>query len=114
MRIQSVILSLSLFLFSFSALAGAGHDHGGSQVPVTQAEAEKVATRSIQGLVEAGKIDSSWNSVQIAESLKKTFGGNMEWVISFKNKNISELEKQNLYVFLTLSGEYLGANYTGD
>jgi len=29
------------------------------------------------------------------------------------NKKITDTEKQKLYVFLTIGGEYIAANYTG-
>ncbi|MCK4707806.1 MAG: hypothetical protein KAU21_04255 [Gammaproteobacteria bacterium] len=114
MRIQTVILSITLFLFPLSTLAGSGHDHGHSHAPVTQLQADKVASDIVLQLAEESKIDASWKTVQINKSLKKKFGNNLEWVISFKNENISDPAKQTLYIFLTLSGEYLAANYTGD
>lgn len=114
MRIQTVILSLTLFLFPLSILAGSGHDHDHSHAPVTQVQADKVASDIVLQLAEKSKIDASWKTVQINKSLKKKFGNNLEWVISFNNEKISDPTKQTLYIFLTLSGEYLAANYTGD
>lgn len=38
----------------------------------------------------------------------------MEWVVIFNNQKISESDKQKLYVFLTLNGEYIAANHTGN
>ena len=46
MRIQAIIFSLTLSLFSLVAMAGAGHDHGHSHDPVTQSQAEEIATKS--------------------------------------------------------------------
>jgi hypothetical protein len=114
MNIQSIILSLTLFLFPLSAIAGSGHDHGHSHAPATQSQAEKVASDIVLQLAEKSKIDASWKSVNIEKSLKKKFGNSLEWVVSFKNDKITDPAKQTLYIFLTLSGEYLAANYTGD
>jgi len=114
MRIQAIIISLTLSLFSLVAMAGAGHDHGHSHDPVTQIQAEEVATNSVSTLVDKGKIDKSWKSIKATKSEKKSFGGNMEWVVVFNNKNVSEPAKQTLYIFLTLGGEYLAANHTGN
>ncbi|MCI0507154.1 MAG: DUF6488 family protein [Gammaproteobacteria bacterium] len=115
MRIQAIIFSFILSLSPAAVLAGANHDHGHSHShePVNQSQAEQVAIKSVAQLVEKGKIDGSWKSVNIAKSEKKEFGGNMEWMISFTNDKISDPEKQTLYVFLSLNGEYIAANYTG-
>jgi hypothetical protein len=113
MRIQTIIFSLALSLFSAVAFAGAGHDHGHSHDPVTQSKAEAIAAKSVSRLVEKGKIDTSWKAVTVAKSEKKKFGGETEWVVSFKNDKVSDPSKQTLYIFLTLGGEYLAANYTG-
>lgn len=106
-------LSLLLLLAS-PVFAGSGHDHGHTHDPVTKSQAENVAIQSVAKLVEKGKIDKSWKSVDVSTSEKKDFSGHMEWVVVFKNAKISDPEKQTLYVFLSLGGEYLAANYTGN
>lgn len=114
MRIQSIILSFAIFLFPLTTLAGAGHDHGQASTPVTQSQAEQVASDGILSLVAQNKIDGSWESVLVEKALKKKFGDSLEWVISFKNENISDPAEQTIYVFLTLGGEFIAANYTGE
>ncbi len=114
MRIQTILFSLVLSLFSVVAMAGAGHDHGNAHDPVSQNRAEEIAVKSVSRLVESGKLDKSWKATGVMRAEKKDFGGNMEWVITFENEKIEDPEKQTLYVFLTLGGEYLAANYTGN
>ena len=113
MRIQTLIFGFSLSFFSLVAIAGAGHDHSHSHEPVSQMQAESIAIKNVSQLADKGKIDKSWKSIKVIKTEKKDFGGNMEWVVSFKNEKISEPSKQTLFVFVTLSGEYLAANYTG-
>ena len=113
MRIQAIIFSILFSILPVAVWAGAGHDHGHSHHPVSQNKAEEIATKRMIQLVEKGKIDSSWKSVKVASSEKKKFGKKMEWVVTFNNKKISDASKQTLYIFLTLSGDYLAANFTG-
>jgi hypothetical protein len=113
MRIQTIIFSLVLSFFSLTAMAGTGHDHGHSHDPVTQSRAEEIATKNVARLADNDKIDSSWKSSKATKSEKKDFSGHMEWVVVFKNENISDPAKQTLYIFLGLGGEYIAANYTG-
>lgn len=110
----NTILSLFLLL-AIPAFAGSGHDHGHghSHEPITKAEAEEIATKSVTKLVKRKTIDSSWASVSVHKSERKEFGGKMEWVVLFMNEKISDHEKQTLYVFLSSEGQYLAANYTG-
>lgn len=121
MRIQSLLFTLILALSPAAVLAGANHDHGHSHDdghshshdPVSQSQAEEVAMKSIARLIGKGKISSSWKSVKAAKAEKKKFGKKTEWVISFSNDKISDPQKQTLYVFVSLTGEYIAANYTG-
>lgn len=111
----STLASLFVLLAS-PVYAGAGHDHGHghSHEPVTQVEAEEIAANSVAKLVQRKKIDGSWSTVAVHSSEQKEFGGQMEWVVIFKNEKVTDPEKQTLYVFLTLEGRYLAANYTGN
>lgn len=59
------------------------------------------------------KLIISWKDTAVAKTEKKKFGKQLEWVVSFNNKSIKEADKQTLYIFLSLGGEYLAANYTG-
>ena len=90
MRIQTIILTLVFSLFTAVAIAGSGHSHD----PVSQIQAEGAAIKSVARLADKGSIDKSWKSASVAKTEKKKFGKNMEWVVSFNNKNISDPKKQ--------------------
>lgn len=115
MNFQAIILTFAISLFSNLAFSGAGHDHGHghSHDPITQDQAEQSANRIVSTLVKKGVIDASWDGAKVDKSEKKTFEGQSEWVVSYKNEVVSDPEKQTLYIFLTLTGEYVAANYTG-
>lgn len=113
MNIQAIVFSVAITLLSGASLAGAGHDHGHSHEPVNQQQAEQAATRVVSTLAERGVIDKSWTTSQVDRSERKTFGGQPEWVVSYKNDAVSDPEKRTLYIFLTPAGEYIAANYTG-
>ncbi len=116
MKTLATTLVLSSLLFGAPVIAGSGHDHGHShaQAPVNKEIAENNAEKAMASLVLKGKIDKSWESITASSSEKKSFNGRSEWVVIFVNKNITDSDKQKLYVFLTLNGEYIAANYTGN
>lgn len=98
-----------------AVFAGGGHDHGHghSHGPVTQEKAIATATRVVSNMVNQGVIEESWKSVQATSAEQKEFGGQSEWVVIFNNEKVTVAAKQKLYVFLTIDGRYLAANYTG-
>jgi hypothetical protein len=115
MNIKTILLTIAIALFSGSVLSGSGHDHGHghSHEPVTQQQAEQIASRMVSSLTKNGVIDKTWGGTKVEKSEQKTFDGRPEWVVSYKNEKVSDLQKRTLYIFLTLTGEYLAANYTG-
>jgi hypothetical protein len=114
MNIRTVILSLTLILFPMFAFAGTGHDHGAPREPVNQQQAEQTASQIVKTFVGKGIIEKSWSSTTVEKAEQKQFGDSMEWVVSYKNEAATDPEKRTLYIFMTLSGEYLAANYTGN
>lgn len=117
---------LIMILFFLSAVSttgsyahgpeGAGH---GPKAEITESQASAKATQLVAAIVKEGKLDASWSRVQPSEVRKKNFKDKnlkdrIEWVITFKNPGEKDMAKQNLYVFFSLYGNYLGNNHTGN
>ncbi len=113
MKTLATTLVLSSLLFISPVIAGTGHDHGHSQAPVNQATAEKNADNVIASLIERNKIDKSWLMIKASSVEKKIINNRPEWAVTYSNEKIADSDKQKLYVFLTIGGEYLAVNYTG-
>ena len=119
MRYRVLFISLLFALCSPVVFAGANHDHGHddghshSHDPVSQSQAEEAAVKRVEKLVSKRKIADSWKGIKVAGSEKKKFGDKEEWVVSFKNDKVSDPNKQTLYIFLSLTGDYIAANFTG-
>ena len=89
---------------------GHSHSHGAmSSEAVTQQGVQK-----IQDLVKKGKIDKSWAEVKVTSVEQKTFSKDPEWVVTFKNEQVSDKSKQTIFVFYTLDGHYLATNFSGE
>ena len=114
MRYFLMVLFCGALFWAPSVVAGPGHDHSHSHGPVSSEEASKKALKKLKQLVSAGKIDSSWGSVSPTSVEQKTYSKGPEWVVTFKNNQVSDASKQTLYLFYTLDGRYLAANYTGN
>ena len=113
---QIIICLLTLFTFSgtaaFAGSGGGGHSHAPAK-PVSEAQALEKATSLVKGFVLKEKIDASWAEVVPTVGIKKQMKSGEEWVITFDNPKVEDKAKQALYVFLSLSGDYLAANYSG-
>lgn len=90
-----------------------GHSHAQATTIITEAQAKEAAINVVKKLVERKKLKSGWLQIEIKTIGKKKFKSKDEWVITLENSK-AEKSKQILYVFLSLSGEYLGANFTGN
>lgn len=117
MRLTILLFGFILSLSAFPAMAGSDHDHGHghshSSMPVSQEQAQKNATEIVAAYVDKDKLEKSWASIEASSIEKITVQGNPEWKVIFMNKDISDTDKKKLYVFLTLDGEYIAANFTG-
>lgn len=91
---------------------GPDGSHAHKAVNITKKEAE-AAAKDIAGLlVKKGKLKKGWLQAGVKTADKKKFKNETEWVVTLENAK-AEKSKQTLYVFLSLTGEYLGANFSG-
>lgn len=118
MKNLSTALFLSLFMTT-PVMASGGHSHGPdgghsqSHGPVSSEEAINRASNKVNQLASAGVIDASWSGVTASSVEQKTFASASEWVIAFKNDKVKDSAKQSLYLFFSLDGHYIAANYSG-
>jgi len=115
MKKISMYMLILLVLSSSLVFAGPGSDHSHEPAaPISEGEALKKASGIVANNVEKGKLDKSWRAVKPGKIIQKTFKKGPEWVVTFDNPKVENKDKQTLYVFLSLSGNYLGANFSGN
>ncbi len=116
MNLKALIVGVLLSFSPAIVMAGSEDDHGHSHsnAPVDQATAMERATEAVSVLVETKKLEEIWTSITASSVEKKEFGGHPEWVVVFVNDKPADTEKRKLYVFLTLGGDYIAANFTGN
>jgi hypothetical protein len=102
--------------FTFSApivagTAGACHFHGPR--PAAQAIVLNCALQRRDTLVKAGKLDASWQTLT-HEKIEAVNGPKEgEWKVTFHNPGVQDKSKETLYLFFTLPGNFIAANFTG-
>ena len=114
----STLLLLLPLLFCAPIMAGAGHEHdsdgGHSHGPISSDAAINKASKKVKQMADAGKIDASWSGISAASIDQKDYSKGPEWVITFKNDKINDVAKKTLYLFFSLDGHFIAANYTGN
>ncbi|MEH6344347.1 MAG: DUF6488 family protein [Bermanella sp.] len=106
-------LLISFALFATPALAGAGHDHSHSHGPVKSDVIAKKAKDKITALVKAKKLAVSWALLEPTTIDQKNYSKGPEWLVTFNNPKVEDIKKQTLFMFYSLDGHYIAANYSG-
>lgn len=113
--IAAAIAAAAAFSLSAPVLADKGgscHFHG--HLPAKESTVLMCAAQRKDALVTSGKIDATWKGVK-HEKLEQVEGKKgKEWKVTFRNPAATEKDKQALYVFLSLPGNVLAANFTGN
>lgn len=113
MKLFRITIFTLLLTLGFTPLAAHGsHTHKSSEIP--EAKVKDIANAYVDKLVNDAKIERSWLKSSIIGSQKKLFNKHTEWVISFGNDYLKDVEKQILYIFINMDGKVTGANYTGN
>ena len=111
--LSTLVLGLALAT-STPSIAGPGgscHFHGSA--PASEAVVLDCATQRKATLVTAGKLDKSWQLPK-ADKVEQVEGKKgKEWRVTFNDPAAKDKAKQTLYMFFTLPGNFIAANFTG-
>lgn len=90
---------------------GSCHFHGSA--PATEKVVIDCASQRKAALISSGKLDKSWALVKHDKIEQIDGKKSKEWKVSFKNTAVTEADKNTLYVFMSLPGNYIAANFSG-
>jgi len=105
--VKAIFVSICFFLSS-TAFAGSGHYHG----PIDQAAAEVKAEKAVSSLVQQDVLEASWKGQPVSSIEKTKRNGDVVWRATFNNATASDKTKRSLFVYLTITGGFITANYT--
>jgi hypothetical protein len=110
--VATILLSATLWVPAVHATEGGScHFHGSK--PAAESVVAGCANQRKEALVKGGKLDASWTAVKHdkAETIDGKKG--KEWKLTFKNPAVMDASKQTLYMFYSLQGNFIAANFTG-
>lgn len=108
------VLSLGIFVWapaSFASPGGSCHFHGNK--PASEATIGGCASQRKVALVKSGKLDSTWSAIQHDKIEVVDGKKGKEWKVTFKDVAAKDKSKASLYMFFTLPGNFIAANFTG-
>lgn len=97
-----------------AALADAGsscHFHGNK--PAIEATIGNCANQRKAQLVKGGKLDAAWQAINTDKIEAVDGKKGKEWKVTFKDAAAKDKAKETLYMFFTLPGNFIAANFTG-
>ncbi len=109
--IASLVATLSFTPAAFASGGGGCHFHGNA--PVKESVLTDCVNAQKDALIGSGKIDASWKSVKVDRAETVEGKSMKEWKFSFKNPAEKDVSKQTLYMFYTLTGNFIASNFTG-
>lgn len=109
--IATLVATLAFAPAAFAGAGGACHFHGNA--PIKETILVGCASDYKDGLVSTGKIAPSWKGVKLDKAEKVEGKSMKEWKFTFKNPAETDATKQTLYLFYTLTGNFIAANFTG-
>lgn len=104
-------LSLTTFTAAHADPGGRCHFHGSK--PASEATVQDCAAQRKDALIKAGKLDASWKAIS-ADKIEALDGKKgKEWKVSYRNPAVADKSKETLYMFFTLPGNFIAANFSG-
>ena len=113
-KITLAALTLCTAFWAPGALAAPGgscHFHG--KKPAAEATVSGCALQRKDALIKSGKLDTSWRTVKPASIEAVDGKKGQEWKVTFKDAAAKDKSKETLYMFFTLPGNFIAANFTG-
>jgi len=113
-KITLTALSLCTALWApiaFADLGNSCHFHG--KKPAAEATVSGCAMQRKEALIKSGKLGATWSVVK-PEKIETVDGKKgQEWKVTFKDTTAKDKTKETLYMFFTLPGNFIAANFTG-
>ena len=111
LSIASLVVAFAVTPSAFANEGGGCHFHG--KKPAAEATVLGCAAQRKDALIASGKIDKSWQAVKHDNAEMAEGAKGKEWKVTFKDTAAKDKAKETLYMFFTLPGNFIAANFSG-
>ena len=109
--IASCFATQVLAVSAFASEGGSCHFHGNT--PAKESAIIDCANQRKNTLVGSGKIDAAWKALKHDKVEQVEGKKGKEWKITFKDPEAKGKANEILFMFFTLPGNFIAANFTG-
>jgi hypothetical protein len=109
--LASFVLACSVTPMALAGGDGECHFHGSK--PAAESVVVGCASQNKDALIKGGKLDASWQAVKHDKAEVVEGKQGKEWKVTFKNPTVADKSKGTLYMFYTVPGNFIAANFTG-
>ncbi len=97
---------------AFLAVPALAHpDEHDQQYRVERKPIGQSAQEAVIKLVAQAKLPASWSKAKPLDTKMRTKDGAEQWVVTFRNGQIRNSAKRNLYVIMNTEGGFISANH---
>lgn len=96
---------------AFADKGSSCHFHGSKAASETTVVG--CASQRKEALIKAGKLDKSWETARQDKVEQVAAKKGKEWKVTFRNPAATDKSKETLYMFFTVPGNFIAANFTG-
>ena len=107
----ALLASLFTAPAALADVGGSCHFHGNK--PATEAVVTACGDKRKAALIKAGKLEASWQAAKLDKAELVDGKKGKEWKVAFKDPSAKDPSKATLYMFFTLPGNFIAANFTG-
>ncbi len=84
-----------------------------SGVAINQQQANSMASKIRDAMVQRGDLARSWLPIKVAVVRQRIYQHEREWMVVFNNPAEANPKHKNLYISLDLYGDVVDVNFTG-
>jgi hypothetical protein len=109
-----IVLASGVIVTSPLLASGDGECHFHGNKPAAEATVLTCAETHKSRLIKKGTIDATWADIK-HDSIQQVDvkSGKKEWKVMFKDVAAKDKAKETLYMFFSISGNFLASNFTG-
>ena len=103
----------ALFAAPFAFAGSSSSCHFNGNAPIKEAVIVDCASKKKDALAFGGQIEASWKLVKLEKAQSIEGKNAKQWQLTFNNPTAKDATKQTLYMFYSLTGNFIAVNFTG-
>lgn len=113
-KFNNVVIGGIFLVMASAAQSGPGGGHSHSMDPINESQAVSKADDAIGQMVDKQQLDEGWGDVSEQSVETRDGSSGKVWVVQYENPEVSDTDKQKLFVIIDEMGNFVTANHSGN